>query len=64
MKSNCWPCAMLILIISGCGQPGPLYLPKDKPPVYVAPDPKTESSPEDKLPESPDTKDTGSTQQQ
>lgn len=45
---------LLLGLLSACGQPGPLYLPTDKPPVYVAPDkeaktkaetPKTESAP-------------------
>jgi predicted small lipoprotein YifL len=45
---------LLLGLLSACGQPGPLYLPTDKPPVYVAPDkeskaqeeaPKAESDP-------------------
>lgn len=38
---------LLSFLVSGCGQPGPLYLPTSKPPVYVEPD----SVPEAKDPE-------------
>jgi predicted small lipoprotein YifL len=31
------------LLVSGCGQPGPLYLPTDKPPIYVEPDSEPET---------------------
>ena len=33
-------------ILTGCGQPGPLYLPTDKPPIYVEPDEKPEAKEE------------------
>ena len=29
---------VLLLILTGCGQTGPLYLPDDTPPVYVPPE--------------------------
>ncbi len=42
---------LVVCLISACGQPGPLYLPTDKPPVYVAPEDSTnkdaETKPED-----------------
>lgn len=53
MKTTCIT-LLLLGLLSACGQPGPLYLPTDKPPVYVAPDkeakakeetPKAESTP-------------------
>jgi predicted small lipoprotein YifL len=28
-----------LLMLSACGQPGPLYLPSSKPPIYVQPEP-------------------------
>ncbi len=31
----------LVTILTACGQPGPLYLPTDKPPVYVPPEEQT-----------------------
>ena len=31
--------------LTGCGQPGPLYLPGTKPAVYVPPEPAPESKP-------------------
>jgi len=36
------------LILSGCGQPGPLYLPGDKPPIYVPPEAQPETKTEPK----------------
>jgi predicted small lipoprotein YifL len=53
MKTTCIS-LLLLGLLSACGQPGPLYLPTAKPPVYVAPDkeaktkeetPKAESGP-------------------
>lgn len=32
------------LMLSACGQPGPLYLPSSKPPVYVEPEPEAQST--------------------
>jgi predicted small lipoprotein YifL len=29
-----------LLMLSACGQPGPLYLPSSKPPIYVQPEPE------------------------
>ncbi len=29
---------ILFLVLAGCGQTGPLYLPDDIPPVYVPPE--------------------------
>ncbi len=38
------PITLLLLgLLSACGQPGPLYLPTDKPPIYVEPDEKPEA---------------------
>ena len=33
---------LLPLLLSACGQPGPLYLPGQKPPIYVEPSPEPE----------------------
>ncbi|MEQ1738648.1 MAG: lipoprotein [Methyloglobulus sp.] len=41
MKDYSFTLVLLSLMLSACGQPGPLYLPTDKPPVYVEPDPET-----------------------
>jgi predicted small lipoprotein YifL len=30
-------------LMTGCGQPGPLYLPGSKAPIHVEPEPKPES---------------------
>jgi predicted small lipoprotein YifL len=30
---------LVLLLLSACGQPGPLYLPSSKPPIYVEPEP-------------------------
>ena len=38
--------SLLLGLLSACGQPGPLYLPSDKPPVYVALDEKPEAKEE------------------
>jgi predicted small lipoprotein YifL len=32
----------LISALTGCGQPGPLYLPGTAPPIHVEPEPKPE----------------------
>lgn len=32
---------VIYFLVSACGQPGPLYLPTDKPPVYVPPEAQT-----------------------
>jgi predicted small lipoprotein YifL len=31
----------VLILLYGCGQPGPLYLPKDQPDIYAAPPPAT-----------------------
>jgi predicted small lipoprotein YifL len=41
MKDYSFTLVLLSLILSACGQPGPLYLPTDKPPIYAEPDPET-----------------------
>jgi len=33
--------------LTGCGQPGPLYLPGTAPPIHVEPEPKPEPKSED-----------------
>lgn len=38
----------LMMALSACGQPGPLYLPADKPPVYVPPEEHVKDEPEGK----------------
>ena len=37
-----------VSVLSACGQPGPLYLPTDKPPIYVAPTESTQQETESK----------------
>jgi predicted small lipoprotein YifL len=32
----------LLAVLTGCGQPGPLYLPDKVPPIHVEPEPKPE----------------------
>lgn len=47
--------APLLLQLAGCGQPGPLYLPKDAPSVYDAPKPaeaEVDKNDENKAPSS------------
>lgn len=39
----------LVLLLAGCGQTGPLYLPTDKPPITVSPEQKKELERERKL---------------
>jgi predicted small lipoprotein YifL len=41
------------LMVTACGQPGPLYLPTDKPPIYVEPDAEAETKDAEKQPVSP-----------
>jgi len=38
MKNHHFAILLAGLILAGCGQPGPLYLPKNKPPAHVGPD--------------------------
>jgi predicted small lipoprotein YifL len=33
---------LILPLIQGCGQPGPLYLPTEKPPIHVEPEPEPE----------------------
>jgi predicted small lipoprotein YifL len=40
-------------MVTACGQPGPLYLPTDKPPIYVEPDAEAETKDAEKQPVSP-----------
>ena len=42
MKDFSFTLLLLSLMQSGCGQPGPLYLPGTKPPFYVPPEPEPE----------------------
>ncbi len=50
---------LYLLALSACGQPGPLYLPNNKPPIYVEPEPVPETKVKEKnsgaqtLPEEP-----------
>lgn len=46
----------LVLVLTACGQPGPLYLPTDKPPVYVPPEEQTKQEPDTQPDASKDTK--------
>lgn len=48
MKDTGFVLLLLGLTLSGCGQPGPLYLPTAKPPIYVEPEPEAESKKEPK----------------
>jgi predicted small lipoprotein YifL len=41
MRNTCFAVYLFCALLSGCGQPGPLYLPTDKPPIYAEPDPET-----------------------
>jgi predicted small lipoprotein YifL len=43
MKDTGFALFLLCLALSACGQPGPLYLPTDKPPIYVEPDVEPET---------------------
>jgi predicted small lipoprotein YifL len=33
-----WLMVSAILLLNACGQPGPLYLPSQKPPIHVEPE--------------------------
>ncbi len=50
---------LLMLVLTACGQPGPLYLPKDRPKVYDEPVTETKETQDKKdkaaKPESPPT---------
>ncbi len=37
-----------VFLLSACGQPGPLYLPTDKAPVYVPPEEQAKQEPDTK----------------
>lgn len=56
MKDTGFVLLLLGLTLAGCGQPGPLYLPSAKPPIYVEPEPETESNKEPKKETEKDTK--------
>lgn len=43
----------LCLSIAACGQPGPLYLPTDKPPVYVPPEEQAQKAGENQSESAP-----------
>jgi predicted small lipoprotein YifL len=43
MKDHSYPLFLFCLLIAGCGQPGPLYLPTSKPPMYVEPEAEPET---------------------
>jgi predicted small lipoprotein YifL len=47
MKNFSFALLLLSLTLSGCGQPGPLYLPGTKPPFYVPPEPEPEAKGEE-----------------
>ncbi len=36
--------SLICLFVTACGQPGPLYLPKDKAPAQAQPEEKTDKS--------------------
>lgn len=36
--------SLICLLMTACGQPGPLYLPKDETPVQAQPEQKTDKS--------------------
>jgi predicted small lipoprotein YifL len=63
MKKIKW-CSIVVVVLSGCGQPGPLYLPKDQPPVYAKPEPKVEGKNEETAPKAPDAPETIQPKQQ
>jgi predicted small lipoprotein YifL len=48
MKDFRFTLLLLSLALSGCGQPGPLYLPGTKPPFYVPPEEITEPEAKEK----------------
>jgi predicted small lipoprotein YifL len=41
---HCLFLLLLATVITGCGQPGPLYLPTEKPPIHVEPEPEPEQN--------------------
>jgi predicted small lipoprotein YifL len=43
MKNTGFALYLLCSLLYGCGQPGPLYLPTSKPPIYVEPDAEPET---------------------
>jgi predicted small lipoprotein YifL len=47
-KITCIKLLGWVIALIGCGQPGPLYLPTDKPPVYVPPEELTKEEAETK----------------
>jgi predicted small lipoprotein YifL len=53
MKFNHFAFLLAGAILTGCGQPGPLYLPKDKPPANIGPD-ASEADAEKKAQEKPE----------
>ncbi|WP_411725289.1 LPS translocon maturation chaperone LptM [Methyloglobulus sp.] len=53
MKDYRFALFLLCLVLPGCGQPGPLYLPSDKPPIYVEPEPAPETKDKETRPEPP-----------
>ncbi len=42
--------SLFALLIVGCGQQGPLYLPGDEPPIYVPPEERIYIPPEKRKP--------------
>lgn len=46
--------SLFCLVVTGCGQTGPLYLPGQKPPVYVHPEPIPEPEDEPEYTPEPD----------
>jgi predicted small lipoprotein YifL len=44
MKNTGFALYFVLSLLSGCGQPGPLYLPTSKPPMYVEPEPETKDA--------------------
>lgn len=43
MKNTGFALYFVLSLLSGCGQPGPLYLPTNKPPMYVEPEAEPET---------------------
>lgn len=45
MKIHTYLLFLLITpVLTNCGQPGPLYLPTEKPPIHVEPEPQPEKN--------------------
>jgi predicted small lipoprotein YifL len=42
--SKCLLFFLALLTLTACGQPGPLYLPDQKPPIQTAPEPEPEKN--------------------